>query len=304
MSIALQKQVWKLDLAPMEKLVLLKLAYHVSDKDKTGEAYPSVANMASETGLSERQVQRYLAGLVDSGIIVVVDNEKGGRGKARTYRFTILKGDTHDAKQEPKRVTPRAVKGDTEGATDGAQRVSPTTERVTPTAIKGDTHDATYIRTEPEEKQEETAIAPTVPEKRSASGANRRQPERPFPDDLALDDKRRTYAIEKGMDDTRAEVQFERFRNHAETHDRKCRNWDAAWRNWVLGDIAKYGKSATPTPGEDFAWQVIKGGQSTGFDPHRSLTPEAKAEYDRLYEQGKAEAEAIARERERQARAS
>lgn len=173
MSIALQKLVWKLDIPPSEKLVLLRLADYASDKDQ--RAYPSVATLAEDTGLSERQVQRYLSSSVDAGFVTIEENPYGGRGKTRTYRFTLKKGDagdvdksiqaaqkddTHDALSEKERVTPMTKKGVTDDAHLPQQRVTSVKERVTPEATKGDTHDATYIRSEPSQNhQREPSLA-------------------------------------------------------------------------------------------------------------------------------------------------
>jgi hypothetical protein len=162
MSLPLQKLVWKLHLHPSQKLVLVRLADYASDKDH--RAYPSVSSLAEDTGLSERMVQRYLAASVDAGLIVIEENGSGGRGKTRTYRFTLQKGDTHDANpahdlpekgdtddtvSRTERVTPMTRKGDTHDALLPKERVTSRTERVTSSAQKGDTHDATYIRSEP-----------------------------------------------------------------------------------------------------------------------------------------------------------
>jgi len=45
------------------------------------------------------------------------------------------------------------------------------------------------------------------------------------------------YALGKGMDQARAERQFERFTNHALATDRRQVDWDRAWQNWVLTEL-------------------------------------------------------------------
>lgn len=137
MSISLQKEVWKLDLPPSEKLVLLRMADYARDKDKC--AFPSVRNVARETGLSERQVQRYLKAFVSAGFLEIADYQEGGRGRTRVYQFTLGKGDTGDATLNEERVTPVTVKGDTCDAEHGPKRVTSEPERVTPEDVKGDT---------------------------------------------------------------------------------------------------------------------------------------------------------------------
>lgn len=176
MSISLQKEVWKLDLPPSEKLVLLKLADHVNDK-KGDCAYPSVRSLANSTRLSERQIQRYLKGFVQAGFVCVEENGKGGRGKTKKYRFTLQKGDTDGGNEDYKTDQPKAVKGDTNGANDSPKKVTPTTvkgdindiveeikgdtqgqQRVTPKAVKGDT----FARTDSEPPKNHQGEPPTT----------------------------------------------------------------------------------------------------------------------------------------------
>lgn len=45
-----------------------------------------------------------------------------------------------------------------------------------------------------------------------------------------------------------ARVQAERFRNHALQNDRRCRDWAAAWRNWIVGAVGDAPKSAAAAP--------------------------------------------------------
>jgi hypothetical protein len=80
-----------------------------------------------------------------------------------------------------------------------------------------------------------TPLLPGVPDADASDAAqqkpsSRRRPERPIPDDWAPNDKHLEQAREK-----RADLAFEamRFRNHAQTNDRRVRDWDAAFRNWL-----------------------------------------------------------------------
>lgn len=60
--------------------------------------------------------------------------------------------------------------------------------------------------------------------------ATRRKPERPLPQAWKPNAKHYEFALERGVD-VRAEA--ESFRNHADTHDRRARDWDAAFRTWL-----------------------------------------------------------------------
>lgn len=78
---------------------------------------------------------------------------------------------------------------------------------------------------------------------------SRRKPETAipvgYPDAAAIaDGQSRIREAGANLD---AGVQAERFRNHAEQNDRRCRDWSAAWRNWVVGAIDKAPKAAGAT---------------------------------------------------------
>jgi hypothetical protein len=75
-----------LDILPTEKLVLLYVAnrYNI----RKGEAWPSIALIARECGLSERQAQRVLRNLVQYGFMDVIPYfDDNGRQTSNRYRF-------------------------------------------------------------------------------------------------------------------------------------------------------------------------------------------------------------------------
>ena len=107
-------EVWKLDLDHGEQSVLLAMADHADD-DGT-RCYPSVPFLAWKTGYSESQVRRIMKQLRESGLIVPVANEGGGRGNPVEYHIHLEKGsrkppfspkrqrdtlEAHDADLEP-----------------------------------------------------------------------------------------------------------------------------------------------------------------------------------------------------------
>lgn len=65
----------------------------------------------------------------------------------------------------------------------------------------------------------------------TSTSSSRRSPEKPIPDSWEPNEKHRAAAREKNLD---VEKTAEAFRNHAQTHDRRCRDWNAAFRNWIL----------------------------------------------------------------------
>jgi hypothetical protein len=116
MSIRLMAEVWRTDLATVEKMVLLVIADHASD-DGT-EAWPSQATIAAKASISVRTVQRAVNALVASNYLWM---EKGKGGSAtcredrRPHRYTInikrLRGDILTTGNE------RGDTDDTNGAT-------------------------------------------------------------------------------------------------------------------------------------------------------------------------------------------
>src|SRR5690606_616450 len=84
-----------------------------------------------------------------------------------------------------------------------------------------------------------TATPTTTPTDVGGSGG-RRKPERPLPDKWIPNSAHISYAEDNGIN---LDFQAERFRNHAQANDRRARDWDAAFRNWLL----KAEKSTTAT---------------------------------------------------------
>lgn len=68
-------------------------------------------------------------------------------------------------------------------------------------------------------------------EKREEVLPRARAREHPLPDSWLPTDKHLELARSRGVD---VELEAESFRAHAQTHDRRAANWDAAFRNWLL----------------------------------------------------------------------
>lgn len=115
------------DLTPAEVYVLVLLVSYSNAAMEN--AYPGVARLAADAGMSDRQVQRILHNLVAKGAIVVT--QEGGnqvfRGAATVYKVLTppqRKGDTHDTLQDDK----PGYKGDISGQKGdilGQTRVTP-----------------------------------------------------------------------------------------------------------------------------------------------------------------------------------
>lgn len=69
---------------------------------------------------------------------------------------------------------------------------------------------------------------------------SRKKPNVTWPDAFKAD---REYMRQYGFSDADFAREYERFKNHAKSTDRRCADWDAAWRNWVLKAAEFAGKS-------------------------------------------------------------
>ena len=63
---------------------------------------------------------------------------------------------------------------------------------------------------------------------------SRRQPETRLPDNIKIGPDILEYGATLGIDSVGVSRELERFKNHAATNDRRCRNWNAAFRNWLI----------------------------------------------------------------------
>jgi hypothetical protein len=91
----------------------------------------------------------------------------------------------------------------------------------------GDTYGIGSAEASSEPMPSATSTATTT----ATSTSSRRSPERPLPADWRPTEKHGTNAEEKFLS---IDTLVQTFKNHAETHDRRCRNWDAAFSNWIL----------------------------------------------------------------------
>lgn len=77
-----------------------------------------------------------------------------------------------------------------------------------------------------------------------AEKKSRRKPERPLPASWKPNARHYEIALEKDVD---IEAQATAFRNHAETHDRRARDWDAAFRTWLNKANDMQGRPSRPS---------------------------------------------------------
>ena len=126
MSVRVMSGVWEVDLDHGAQGLLLALADHADDDGR--RCYPSVPYLAWKTGYSDSQVRRIMKQLRESGLIVPVANENGGRGNPVEYVIYLEKGSKKPPfipKQE--RVGPETHGADLEAEDDDPDPENPGT---------------------------------------------------------------------------------------------------------------------------------------------------------------------------------
>jgi len=117
--------VWRQNLTPAAKIVLLAIADHADDEG--GNAYPSKGTLALKTGYSERQVIRIVNELTDEGWLVEEARRVAGIPVDRmpkVYRIAMSRGDNLSPRLPLDGVTSGTLRGDICDV-DGVTSVSP-----------------------------------------------------------------------------------------------------------------------------------------------------------------------------------
>lgn len=120
--------VWRQNLAPMAKIVLLAIADHADDDG--GNAYPSKSTLALKTGYSERQVIRIVNQLTGDGYLSEERRQVAGIRPDRmpkVYQIVMRRGDILTGRDHPlplDGVTSVTLRGDIRDV-DGVTPMSP-----------------------------------------------------------------------------------------------------------------------------------------------------------------------------------
>lgn len=234
---------------PTARLILTHLAEH-ADRDGRG-AYPSVPTIAEDVEVSVRTVRRHLDSLEGRGLIrrgdqqlvshypadrrpVVWDlnlstrRERGDKKSPRSGRPPQERGDSHVIPPDGNGVTPVTERGDT-GDQNGVTPVSPkpsTQTILTPTESNRQSHASAR-----EDTHMITAVGGVAPPTETRQRPRRKSR---IPEDLALTENRRQYAISKGIPPGVIDEMFEHFKNHHLGKGTEWVDWNRAWMTWVL----------------------------------------------------------------------
>lgn len=202
------------------KFVLVALADYA---DEAHSCYPGQEKLAAMTDQSVESVRRHLKGLEADGYI-----KRSRRFTSDGYRTSDryeLNVDGQLDNRDPDRVD-LPVKSPT------GQNDRRSNRRTLPANLTGPTGQSEGVSVrEPSENHEEgqTTLLP-APEG-STSKRSRRAPERPIPEDWKPKHNHESYAREHGLD---LSTESMKFRTHAAANDRRLRNWDAGFTQWLL----------------------------------------------------------------------
>lgn len=244
---------------PTARLILVHLAEH-ADKDGRG-TYPSVPTIAEDIEVSERTVQRHLAAMEDRGLICRGDQELVSHYRADCRPVVWdLNMAMKRPPREPKEPKRRGVKMSPRPAAAGRQNVTPSDANgVTPVTERGDTgvaNGVTPVSPKPSFEPDKTPTESNRPVTREAARdtheaptgsslpfdsspaqhkpkASRSERATRLPEDFALTDGMRNYAISKGVRSDAIDDMFEHFKNHHIGKGTRWEKWDRAWMTWV-----------------------------------------------------------------------
>ncbi|MEV0831475.1 hypothetical protein [Nonomuraea rubra] len=203
------------------RVLLMTLALHM---DASGRVSVPRGDLAVLLGRNERKVGEKVKAALESGFLVQV--ARGQKHQTAVYRAAINGQPLSVSPEGPAEsadlsVPPGGPTEDSQQAPRGASQSFIGVEVVE----EVDLPDGSLFGVDP-------AASRRTNEATKKPAKSRRKPETPIPDDFAVTAQMRTSATEKGYT-VDLDRQTIRFINHAHQNDRRCRDWVAAWRNWI-----------------------------------------------------------------------
>lgn len=248
---------------PTAKNVLSKMARYVDDENV---CWPSQKRLAADTDLSERSVKGAVALLVEVGLVERENRlTKDGRTTSNRYVLrldrTATKKDFDKAKirlksgvQEMHPQSSKALRGagdapPTSSTPQGGTRCTPESMGVQEVHGEGAGDAPTGVQEVPPKKTKEEASEEAMADAVASGSADAalldidevpstkpRKPrgKRALPADWEPNDGHRTFADEHHLD---LEEEAAKFKDHALMNDRRLKDWDAGFRNWLRNAI-------------------------------------------------------------------
>jgi Helix-turn-helix domain len=191
-----------------ERVVLVGYASHAN---ADGTAWPGKRLLGEECGLHRRTVTKATRSLQDKGLLDIERRtDTYGRDLTPVIHLRVPIS------------TPRAAQDRTRAVEDPSRAVHDSTRAAQDHTSKGNLQEKLLDLNPPKE---------TI---------RKRKPELPWPDDFALTEPMKAYAVERGINPV---AEFEAFRNWAIAKDARYRDWPHAWRTRI-DNAPKFGGGA------------------------------------------------------------
>lgn len=249
------------NLTAVERTIVLALARY---RDAgSGACWPSHATLAADAGTSEKSVRRTLQRVRRRDDLPVwIDWLRPSRRDSCRYTIELRA-------RRPRAVTRSTLSPDAEStlapgptapstvtlSTEYGHPVPPSPDTVTDDPPSdppkdppsGDARAPEPFKLVPQDSAPKTPAKKTpAPTSKPPKKTPPRKPETPLPSDWEPTDAHRAQASKAGLDIRREVV---RFRTHAESIDRRLRNWDAGFRIWLFGsEEGRGGRPASRVP--------------------------------------------------------
>ena len=200
--------------------------------ERTGECFPSIERIAAVTGLSRSAVNRAIDKLREGGWI----NSHRTRGPS-VYSIRDVSPAAH------LEVARCVTSGTSDVPPAALLDVPPAAHRTLSIEHSNLTHASPSLRSgenAPAENRDLFVQDGTSRKKEVAIGKEpkrRKKPKVPLPPDFVLDERRRLYALDKGVRPDRVADVFEAFQNHHLAVGNEWSDWDAAWRKWASNEV-------------------------------------------------------------------
>jgi DNA-binding transcriptional MocR family regulator len=191
--------------SPSAKAVLLAIANYA---DANGRCWPSQRRIADETEQSIDSVQRRLRDLEKGGFIARERRDRGDGGRASDWIILRMPSLAADC-----------------GTPTADCDTPPRTIAAPPTALLRGHNEPS---SEPSVKKKESSL------RSEAQVKSRRKPAIPLPIGWKPSDEAVASAIAESLPRGEISREAKRFSNHATQNDRRCVDWDAAFRNWCM----------------------------------------------------------------------
>lgn len=233
--------VWISKLPTTSKIFLLSIARYL-DADARSSSM-SYAQIAESCSLHESTAKRIAKAIVGIWLDIKIGEGFGTpKGPQNLYHGKCPPEEVERLRETRKRDgRPTTPEGSHYATSMGSQRTTPSALGVAEGDPKG-SHRATHTLDITPDDSEDIFIndpdAATFVDGEIISPQIRKPRRSRFPNGAALGEEGLDYARSKGLSDTEAHRQFERFADHHKAKGSLMADWSAAWRTWITNAVS------------------------------------------------------------------